>query len=59
MSDYIKKIIEESPATDSYKYMLLSRMKQDCEYYLGCGNRLKKHLWAKDEKEDIENMKAL
>lgn len=59
MSEYIKNLIAERPATDSFKYMLLDRMKQDCKYYLGNGNRLKKYLWANDEKEHIENMKAL
>lgn len=59
MSEYIKKLIEERPATDRQKYMLLSRMEMDCDYYLGYGNRQKKHLWAGDEKEQIENMKAL
>ncbi len=59
MNEYIKKLIAERPATDNFKYMLLSRMKQDCEYYLGYGNRSKKYLWSEDEKEHIENMKAL
>lgn len=59
MNEYIKKLIAERPATDNFKYMLLDRMKQDCNYYLGNGNRLKKYLWANDEKEHIENMKAL
>lgn len=59
MSEYIKNLIAERPVTDSFKYMLLDRMKQDCNYYLGNGNRLKKYLWANDEKEHIENMKAL
>ena len=51
MSEYIKNLIVERSATDSFKYMLLDRMKQDCNYYLGNGNRLKKYLWANDEKE--------
>lgn len=59
MSEYIKNLIAERPVTDNFKYMLLDRMKQDCNYYLGNGNRLKKYLWANDEKEHIENMKAL
>lgn len=59
MTDYIKNLIKESPYTNNYKYMLLNRMKMDCNYYLGNGNRLKKYLWAEDEKEHIENMKAL
>lgn len=42
-----------------FRYMMLDRMRQDCEYYLGYGNRSKNHLWAGDEKSQIENMKAL
>lgn len=59
MSDYIKNLIKERPETDEFKYMLLDRMKADCGYYLGNGNRSKKYLWAGDEKEHIEDMKAL
>lgn len=59
MSDYIKRLIEERTETDCQKYMLLSRMQMDCRYYLGFGNRCKKHLWSGDEAEQIENMKAL
>ena len=39
-----------------FRYQLLSRMQQDCEYYLGFGSRNKKHLWAGNEKEHIEIM---
>lgn len=42
-----------------YRYMLLSRMKQDCEYYLGYGNRSTNHLCAGNEKDQIDEMKAL
>lgn len=42
-----------------FRYMMLSRFKSDCDYYLGYGNRSSNALWAKDEKEHIENMKAL
>lgn len=42
-----------------FRYMMLSRMKQDCDYYLGNGNRSTNHLWAGDEKSQIENMKTL
>ena len=44
---------------DAFNYQLLARLKQDCEYYLGHGNRAKKHLWACDEAEQIAKMKAL
>lgn len=42
-----------------FRYMMLSRMQMDCNYYLGNGNRNPKNLWACDEKAQIENMKAL
>lgn len=46
-------------ADEKFRYMLLSRMKGDCEYYLGYGNRSKRALWAEDEAEQIKVMKAL
>lgn len=42
-----------------FRYMMLSRMKQDCDYYLGNGNRSVNHLWAQDEQSQIDNMVAL
>lgn len=44
---------------DKFRYMLLSRMKSDCDYYLGNGSRHAKHLWAGDEVKQIVYMKAL
>ena len=43
----------------SFRYQLLSRLKADCLYYLGNGERCKKHLWAGDEATQIAYMKAL
>lgn len=42
-----------------FRYMMLDRLKQDCNYYLGNGGRNPNSLWAADEKAQIENMKAL
>jgi len=42
-----------------FRYQMLGRMQRDCNYYLGNGNHYAGHLWAKDEKEQIEIMKAL
>lgn len=42
--------------TDVFLYMLLSRLQADCEYYLGCGNRLAACLWAGNEKDQIKLM---
>lgn len=39
-----------------FRYRLLSRLQQDCNYYLGYGNRYPKHLWAQNEKQQIELM---
>ena len=39
--------------------MMLDRLRTDCEYYLGNGNRHKKYLWAEDEKEQIDKMKEI
>lgn len=43
----------------SFEYRMLSRLQQDCEYFLGYGNRCEKHLWADTAKEHIEEMKKL
>lgn len=43
-----------------HKYMMLSRLQADCEYYLGFGNRDAKHaLWARDEQKHIDKMREL
>lgn len=42
-----------------FRYMMLSRMKQDCDYYLGYGGRSANHLWAQNEKDQIANMVSL
>lgn len=45
--------------SDSYRYRLLARLMQDCDYYLGNGSRQTKHLWALDEKSQIEYMRGI
>lgn len=42
-----------------FRYMMLDRLRQDCNYYLTYGHKSPNALWAKDEKAQIENMKAL
>ena len=46
-------------ADDRLNYMLLSRLQQDCEYYLGFGGHSAKTLWAKDEQTQINKMREL
>ena len=44
---------------NKYKYMLLSRMQADCEYYLKWGGHSPRHLWAGSIKKQIKAMKEL
>lgn len=44
---------------ERFRYLLLNRMREDCEYYLGHGHRDCVYLWAGDEHEQIELMKKL
>ena len=63
LSNYekVEKKIETIDNKDlEYKYMLLDRLKQDCEYFLGNGNGNAEHsLWAKDIDEQIDKMKEI
>ena len=43
-------------STDKFDYMLLDRMRTDCEYFMTYGGRNVKFLWAKDVDEQIEKM---
>lgn len=52
-------LIKEPTKEEKFNYMLLSRLQSDCNYYLGNGNRYSPHLWAGNEKEQIEKMKEL
>ena len=47
----------EQKAQSSYK--LLSRLKADCEYFLGAGQRNEKHLWAGSVRAQIDKMEEL
>lgn len=59
METHMETCDDPKPASDEAKfnYQLLARLQQDCDYYLGHGNRAKKHLWAGDEAEQIQKMK--
>lgn len=45
-----------SESEPSFRYMLLDRLRQDCEYYLGNGNRSRNAIWAEDEESQIGTM---
>ena len=40
-------------------YQLLSRLKADCDYFLGAGGRAEMHLWAGNVREQIAKMREL
>lgn len=42
-----------------FQYMLLGRLKQDCDYFLAYGQRNPKNLWAGDVHNHIKKMKEL
>ena len=45
--------------SNELRYRLLDRIRSDCEYYLGCGNRAEKYLWTGNVAAHIEHMKAI
>lgn len=55
--NYTKK--EENNTNLEYNYMLLDRLKSDCEYFLGYGNGSERHLWAGNIDDQIAKMKEL
>ena len=61
MDKSIKEKVDEllSSGDERFPHMMLDRMRQDCEYYLGNGNRYAGHLWAGNEKDHIAYMKEI
>ncbi len=58
--DILKRYGLDKYRDSSFPYRMLDRMRMDCEYYLGNGNRYAGHLWVSgNEKEHIALMKAL
>ena len=53
----MQEIIETS--NEQYRYTLLDRMRSDCAYFLGNGNRHAKYLWAGNVEDQIADMKML
>lgn len=48
---------EPLPHENQFEYRMLSRLKADCEYFLGNGNRFEGHLSAGSVEEQIKEMK--
>ena len=55
-----KRELTEEENPQEFDYRLLSRLKSDCDYYLGNGNRDAEHcLWAKNEQGQIDKMREI
>ena len=54
-----RKYADGGEVDNRHNYMMLSRLKSDCDYYLGYGNRSERSLWADNVDEHIEEMKRL
>jgi hypothetical protein len=50
---------EPLPPEVRFKYQLLSRLKMDCEYFLGNGNGCERHLWAGNVEDQIAKMRKM
>ena len=61
--DFVRSLLAEQSIDKTqpfeYEYRLLSRLKSDCEYFLGTGARAEKHLWAGSVDEQIDKMREL
>lgn len=44
---------------EKWRYMFLDRLRLDCVYYLGNGNRYAPHLWTHDERKQIDLMREI
>ena len=56
---YEEEINESLNEDDKFDYMMLSRLEQDCKYFLGNGNGCEKHLWAGNVEDQIAEMRKI
>ena len=60
-----RELLAEEPAAETIpfghedKYRLLSRLKADCDYFLGEGGRAEKHLWSGYVRTHLDKMREL
>ena len=50
---------EKAVLEHNQEYQLLDRLRSDCEYFLGAGNRAEKHLWTGSVRAQISKMREL
>ena len=56
--DKLVNLVKDS-SSDSLKYQMLDRLKSDCEYFLGNGNKYPSSLYMKNVDDQIEAMKRI
>lgn len=61
---YEQLSLDEAPAQNAakdygFEYQLLNRLRTDCDYFLGAGNRSEKQLWAGSVQGQIAKMREL
>lgn len=56
--DKLVNLVKDS-SSDSFKYQMLGRLKSDCEYFLGNGNRYSGSLYMKNVNDQIEAMEKI
>ena len=62
MTKQLQEVIDTHEKNESFMYMLLDRMRQDCNYFLGSGAgeaNKETRLWSGSVEGIIEDMKAL
>ena len=55
----MKTNTKEISNPQEFTYMMLSRLRSDCDYYLGYGKRRESVLWADNVDSHIKEMKRL
>ena len=56
--DKLVNLVKDS-SSDSFKYQMLDRLKSDCEYFLGNGNKYPSSLYMKNVDDQIEAMERI
>lgn len=52
-------LLSNYPKNSEYLYMLLDRLRSDCDYFLGYGNRSEKYLWGLNTADHIAEMEEI
>ena len=59
LKDKSKNEEKEMNEDNKFDYMMLDRLRQDCEYFLGNGNGSERNLWAGNVEDQIAEMRKI